>query len=252
MYPDLFGISGFSMTLMIIIGVIAAIVIILLYLKKVTYNKLDLLVCILATVIVGIIFAIIFENIYEAIKHSLYGQPQKWTWGMTFFGGLIGGVATFLLVYKLYYLKGNKPIMKELLTIAPCALTAAHAFGRLGCFLSGCCYGIPTNQWFGIQFPGMTNKVIPTQLFEMAFLFGLSILLGVAAFKEITNYTAVIYLISYSVFRFLIEFVRGDERGQLNGLSPSQYICIALFIGGLVLWYFYSTKIFAKEQVHES
>lgn len=248
MCPDLFGINGFSMTLMIVLGVITALVIIFIYFKKSNINYLDLLACILLTVVVGMISAILFENTYEAIKHALNNEPQAWTWGMTFYGGFIGGVITFLLLNRFYYEKNNPPVIKELLIIAPSALTAAHAFGRLGCFLSGCCYGIETESCIGVHFPHLPNKVIPTQLIEMCFLIVLSIVLGVMAFKKITNYTAVIYLISYSIFRFIIEFFRGDERGELQGLSPSQYICILLFISSFVLWYFYNKKLFPKKE----
>lgn len=248
MYPNLFGIEGFSMVAMILIGVIAAVIIVSIYLKRVKYSLIDFILCVLVTAFFGIVFGILFENIYEAIKISLAGGIPHWTWAMTFYGGLFGGVIAFLLMYKFYYRRSNPSIIKELLIIAPCGITAAHGFGRLGCFLSGCCYGIPTDAWFGIQFPGMAQKVIPTQLFEMIFLFILSIILGILAFKNITRYTMPIYMIAYAIFRFVIEFFRGDERGQLAGLSPSQYWCILLFVGAFVLIFFYKKKIFTKEQ----
>ena len=189
-----------------------------------------------------------FENVYEAIKHAIDNKPQAWTWSETFYGGLFGGVVTFLLVYRFYYLRNNPPFIKDILVIAPGAITIGHAFGRIGCFLNGCCYGIETEEWYGVLFPGHTHKVIPTQLFEMAFLFVLSAILIFMAFKKITLYTMPIYMVSYALFRFILEFFRGDERGQLAGLSPSQYWCIILFVGAFVLAYFYKTKIFPKEK----
>ena len=54
-------------------------------------------------------------------------------------------------------------------------------------------------------------------------------------------------MISYGVFRFIIEFYRGDERGQLQGLSPSQYWCIALLVGAIVLFFLYKKWIFKTE-----
>ena len=250
MYPNLFGLEGFSMTFMIILGIIASTVIVFLYLKKEKLEKnayLDLLVVIAATAFMGIVFAILFENTYEAIKHAIYNEPQKWTFGMTFYGGLVGGVITFLLMYRFYYLRHNPPIIKKMLIIAPGALAAGHAFGRLGCFLSGCCYGLPTDAWYGIQFVTTDTKVIPTQLFEMIFLIALSVILTVIAFKSLTYQTFPIYMVFYGIFRFIIEFLRGDERGQLPGLSPSQYWSIILFIGGIVFYFILKKYIFKQE-----
>ena len=137
---------------------------------------------------------------------------------------------------------------KKILVIAPGCVAIGHAFGRIGCFLSGCCYGIHTGTSLDINFPGI-GEHLPTQLIEMTFLFILGALLLVFAFKHYTNYTAVIYLFAYSIFRFVIEFFRGDERGQLVGLSPSQYWCIVLFLGAGLLIYLYKKKVFVKNEI---
>ena len=233
MYPDLFGISGFSMTFMIIVGVIAASILLFIFLNKkgVRSNSiLDLTIVIISAVFFGIVFSILVENLYEAIKHSVNGQEQKWTWGMTFYGGLLGGVPAFLLTYKYYYLRHNKPILKDIIVIAPASITLGHAFGRIGCFLSGCCYGIETDAANGVLFPGMEHPVVPTQIIESVFLFTMTVVLALFAFKFNFSYNFVIYVVFYGIFRFIIEFFRGDERGQLAGLSPSQYWCIVLIL----------------------
>lgn len=251
MYPNLFGISGFSMVVMIFLGVIAASTILFVYLAKNGVEKktfLDLSIVIIVTVIVGIVFAILVENIYEAIKASIYGVSPHWTWAMTFYGGLVPGIAAFILMYRFYYLRNNPPIFKKILVIAPACVAIGHAFGRIGCFLSGCCYGITTGTSLDVNFPDI-GPHLPTQLIEMAFLFILGALLLVFAFKHYTNYTAVIYLFAYSIFRFVLEFFRGDERGQLVGLSPSQYWCIVLFIGACLLIYLYQKKVFKKDEI---
>jgi len=250
MYPNLFGIEGFSYTLMLIIGVVFSIVVVALYLRKTKFNLLDLIICALAAVFFGIIFAILFENLYEAIQHAYYGQPQKWTWGMTFFGGLFGGVIAFFVTYRFYYRKHNSSILKEILIISPGAITLAHGFGRLGCFLAGCCYGKETDIG-GIIFPGMSVAVLPTQLYEMGFLFILSVLLIIFAFKKTTMYTMPIYMICYSIFRFIIEFFRGDQRGQIPGLSPSQYWCIVILLAGIVLIWLYKKYLFKRGDSNE-
>ena len=251
MYPNLFGIEGFSMVVMILLGVIAAIVLFFIYLNKSRkqVNYLDLMVVIIVTMLVGIVFAILFENIYEAIKHSINGEYAHWTWGMTFYGGLFGGVITFILMYRFYYLKNNEPIFDEILRIAPACIALGHAFGRIGCFLSGCCYGIETHTSIDVYFPFHNHSYLPTQLFEMGFLFLLAGVLAFLAFKKITNYTFIVYMLSYGTFRFIIEFFRGDERGQLMGLSPSQYWCILLVVGTIPLFFLLKNKFF-KEKEH--
>ena len=251
MYPNLFGIDGFSMVVMIFLGVIAASVIFFIYLAKNGVDKksfLDLSIVIIVTIIVGIIFAILVENVYEAIKASINGLSPHWTWAMTFYGGLVFGIPGFILMYRFYYLRNNPPIFKKILVIAPGCVAIGHGFGRIGCFLSGCCYGIHTGTSLDINFPGI-GEHLPTQLIEMTFLFILGALLLVFAFKHYTNYTAVIYLFAYSIFRFAIEFFRGDERGQLVGLSPSQYLCIILFLGAGLLIYLYKKKVFVKNEI---
>lgn len=250
MYPDLFGIESSTMGLLMAIGAILAVIVVFLYLKLRGLEKksyIDFFILHLATIFMGIVFAMLFENIYEAIKHALNNEPQAWTWSKTFYGGLFGGVLTFLLVYRLYYLKNNPPIIKKMLVIAPGAICLGHGIGRLGCFFNGCCYGIETDEWYGMQFPGHDHKVIPTQLFEMIFLLILAGILIFLAFKFDFKYTFIIYLPAYGVFRFLIEFIRGDERGQLNGLSPSQYWCILLILVAIALFFLYKKIIFNKE-----
>ena len=250
MYPDLFGVSGLSMVVMIFIGAIAASVLFFLYLNKNGVDRksfIDLMVVIVTTIFAAIIFAILTENIYEAIKASINGQIPHWTWAMTFYGGFAGGVVTFVLVYRLYYIKYNPPVMDHILRIVPACIALGHGFGRIGCFLSGCCYGIETHTCADIYFPIHDHAYLPTQLYEMGFLFLLAAALAFLAFKHITNYTMLIYLGAYATFRFILEFFRGDERGQLAGLSPSQYWCILMLLLIVPLYFFLKKRIFANK-----
>ena len=110
MYPDLFGVTGLSMGLMMAIGAIAAFILVFFYLNKNGLEKksyLDFTIVIISTLFFGILFAMLFENLYEAIKHSVNGESQAWTWSKTFYGGLFGGVVAFLLTYHFYYLRNN-------------------------------------------------------------------------------------------------------------------------------------------------
>ena len=238
------------MSILVALGIIAAFTVVFIYLKKFSLQKntyIDLAITLIATMLSGFVFAIVFENIYESIKNSVQNNPQQWTWSMTFYGGLFGGALAFFLMYKFFYLRINEPLLDKLLVIAPGAISLGHAIGRLGCFFNGCCYGKETDAWYGIMFPGFAHKVIPTQLIEMIFLLVLSGILLFLAFKYDNKYCLPIYLISYGFFRFFIEFIRGDERGQFGPLSPSQYWSIVILLVGLFFLILYLREPSKKE-----
>lgn len=252
MYPKLFGFLD-SYVLMIILGVAAAFFVVIFYLiKKCKAQRneiIDILLCAIVAVLAGVIFACLFENLYEFIQDP---KTYKWTWGLTFYGGLFGGVAAFLLMYFFFYKRHHDGIIKKILICAPAAITVAHAIGRIGCFLDGCCYGKPTDSWIGVKFPHLAEKVIPTQLIEAIFLFLLFAILMVLIFVLNFRYTFPVYMISYAIFRFIIEFYRGDERGAFIGIfSPSQIWCMILFAGGIALIFIYKYVIFKDGNIQE-
>lgn len=232
MLPDI-GIDLYP--ILLVIGVILSCVILEFYFKKIGMKKgvstnIELAVTISA--IAGIIFAILFQNLYDFIENP---KEYHWTFAMTFFGGLIGGGLTFFLQYFLYLKKKNPPFLKEVVKVAGACIPLAHGIGRIGCFLDGCCYGKETDSILGIKFTTTETKVWPTNLFEAIFLLILSAILLYLLFKKQSDFTMVIYLLSYGIFRFLIEFLRGDHRGSfIPGISPSQFWAILFFLGGVV------------------
>jgi phosphatidylglycerol:prolipoprotein diacylglycerol transferase len=190
----------------------------------------------------GVLFAILFQALYDL----------KWEWKLTFYGGLFGGVLGFLLTYFLFIKKDSTLRMDEVVKIAPPAITLAHAFGRIGCFLDGCCYGKPTDSWIGVKFPFLPEPVIPTQLIESGFLFLLTALLLVLILVFKFKYTFIVYLGSYSIFRFIIEFFRGDDRGNFLGIfSPSQVWSIFIWI--IIVPFFFVLKklVFVEKKPDE-
>ena len=135
--------------------------------------------------------------------------------------------------------------------VAPVAITIGHAFGRIGCFLAGCCYGKTTNTFLDMYFPSLDKSVLPTQLYEAIFLFILSGVLFFLLFKFNFKYTFVVYLTSYSIWRFVIEFFRDDPRGGfIPFLSPSQFWSILILLLIIPLFIFLKKKVFV-ESVHE-
>jgi len=114
--------------------------------------------------------------------------------------------------------------------------------------LSGCCYGKITDSWIGVTFQNVEGKRIPTQLIEAIFLFLLTAVLLIFAFKNITKYTMIIYIMSYAIFRFVIEFFRDDPRGVAFALSPSQIWCIVLFVLSIPCIFIFRKFIFSKNE----
>jgi len=231
MYPNLFGINDFSYALLIVIGIIGSFISIVAYLKHKGYENsviLDVLACTCFTIAIGFVGSVLFQNAYNLIKDP---SAFEFSLSMTFYGGLITGVIAFIVIFNLYVKKHSDIRIKEIAVVAPLCITVAHAFGRIGCFLAGSCYGKETDSWIGVDFPDL-GKRIPTQLIEALFLFILTGVLIFIIFKTSFRYTLHIYMASYSIFRFIIEFFRGDEArgGTLFGLYPSQIVCVLIWI----------------------
>ena len=203
----------------------------------------------IGAIAVGFFSSMLFQALYNYIENPSAGF--KIGESMTFIGGLIGGVATFLLVYWIARNKLHGRAV-DLLPIAPCCITIAHAFGRLGCFFGGCCYGKATDSFLGVKFPheyyrngklyvneDLLTPVHATQLYEAVFLF---IIFGVMLFlllKFDFKYNMSVYVISYGIFRFCNEYLRGDHRGELvAGISPSQFWSILMIVIGVALIFF--------------
>ena len=168
--------------------------------------------------------------------------------GMTFMGGLIGGVVSFLVIWNIYvYVIGPRTKLgwltsktmnaglSDALPFIPIGIAIAHAFGRLGCNFAGCCYGAPTDGTWGLACAAYDPTLrIPTQLFEMSFLFLLAGVMAFLYFRYKFNYNFGVYAISYGIWRFIIEFFRDDDRGALIlGLQPSQFWSIPMVILGI-------------------
>lgn len=141
--------------------------------------------------------------------------------GFVFYGGLFGA-----LIGNILFSKMKKYNLNDIMDFTIPAFVIFHAFGRIGCFLSGCCYGFKLSNPLVIGIAHL--NYFPIQLIEALFEF---VMFFVLIRKVSDGNKLKIYLISYSTFRFLIEFFRGDEaRGIWFGLSTSQWISIVIII----------------------
>ena len=258
MYPEpLFKIFSLEIdlyTICFMVGIIACFVFTYIAMKKSGYSSSardTILIIGVFAILLGLSFGVLVQSFYDFLANPSAGF--KITGKMTFLGGLLGGVIVYLGIYFLYVYVINprlkeKNIFKsdmnkgvwELLRFVPISITLAHGFGRIGCFFAGCCGGVETDMWFGVQFPGETVKEVPTQLFEAIFLFLISAVMIVLYFKFHFKYNMTVYLIGYGIWRFLIEFVRDDDRGAfIPGLTPSQFWSILMVIGGIAFFFVY-------------
>ncbi len=190
--------------------------------------------------------ATLFQATYNYIAHPEEGFNLGK--GFTFIGGLIGGIISFLVGYFLFRKKYKNRLI-DIVSMAPCCILVAHAFGRVGCFCAGCCYGKPTDSFFGVVFPEKAHlgPVHPTQLYEAGFLFLLFAICFLLLMKKKFRHNLSVYLIAYGIFRFLIEYLRADSRGELlPGISPSQFWSILMVVAGVgvyfLLEYFYKKR----------
>ncbi|MFA7576892.1 MAG: prolipoprotein diacylglyceryl transferase [Candidatus Muiribacteriota bacterium] len=147
--------------------------------------------------------------------------------GFVFMGGLVGGICGGFA----YVIVNKKDYRKFMDFVAP-IVPLAHAIGRVGCFLNGCCYGKATDTC-GIVFPNLGDglKRYPTQLFESFFLVFITIFtVWFDKKKKYNSQLFVIYIGLYSIFRFINEFFRGDYRGSVFNISTSQIVSVIMFI----------------------
>lgn len=160
--------------------------------------------------------------------------------GWVVYGGILGGLLAALIWCKWKKWK----FMDYFQVLMPC-VSLAQGFGRIGCFFAGCCGGVVTDAWYGIQFPATslawntTQKIIPTQLLSSAgdFLIFAFLMYNLKKGKHPED-TGAWYLILYSVGRFLIEFLRGDLiRGGIGPFSTSQFISLfVVVLGAYMIW----------------
>lgn len=238
MYPDkilgLFHLYG----LMIALGILACFGVLFYYgkKKKVEESFIDFMFYnAILSIVIGFGAAALFQATYDYIENPADGF--KFDGDITFIGGLIGGVITFLVAYWIFR-KRFKTRLVDVVSIAPCCILIAHAFGRIGCFFAGCCHGKETSGILGVQFPNLPNPVYPTQLYEAIFLFLLFGVCFLLVMKKDFKHNLSVYLVFYGIFRFLIEFLRGDDRGSLvGGISPSQFWSILMVVAGVGVYF---------------
>ena len=267
MFPTI-KIGIFSLPLFqlcIFLGLIAYIITVICITEKKEKVERKTVNQILVASALGIAALYIFAFVLNSIFHSI--KNEKITiGGITWLGGILFALPITAVLLHIFCTRKKGYALTYLNLIIP-ALVIAHAFGRIGCFFGGCCYGKITGGFLGISFPphslaahsqaaeGLIQHgewslpVYPTQLFEAAF----ELLLFTAMlifYKRLKNHFVETYCFSYGIFRFILEFYRGDNRGSVGfALSPSQVMSALLIILGVLLLLYHKNCIFKKLKI---
>ena len=250
---EIFGIQVKSYGLMIAIGIIVAATLFINKGKKKGFDEDSLLNLIIFAIIGGMLggkglFIITeFKNIIKEPSILL-----NFGYGFVIYGAIGGGALAMYL-----YCKRKKWNVIEMIDMTVPGLAIAQGFGRIGCFLAGCCYGAETTSPLGVEFPENSLApsgihIHPTQIYSSIFDFLLGFILLYYSKKERKNGKVMgLYLIIYSIGRFLVEFLRNDPRGNVGILSTSQFIAIFTLVLGIII--FNNHKIFkgAKKNIEE-
>lgn len=174
------------------------------------------------------------------------------TGGYVFYGGLIGGSISLFITLKI-----QKKNIFDYINIYAVVLPLGHAFGRIGCFVSGCCYGIEYNGPLSYTYSQAMDantplgvSLLPIQLIESFTLFIVFIILLLTYLKcNNKKLPSVLYCYIYPTLRFILEFFRGDRERGIWLLSTSQWISlfIILFISiTIIITKYNSRKIHNK------
>jgi phosphatidylglycerol:prolipoprotein diacylglycerol transferase len=178
-------------------------------------------------------------NGFYELKHDPLLFFRIWEGGLVFYGGFLFGFA-----FLVYYAHHKNVALLAITDALAAPLLLGQAFGRLGCFSAGCCYGRPTSCALGVTFTNPDSlaprfvSLHPTQLYSAAL--DLLLFAGLILFRPkllSRGASTVYYLIGYGVGRFFIEFVRNDDRGVVfMYLQPSQWISLGIIIFGVFLY----------------
>ena len=166
-----------------------------------------------------------------------------WRGGLTYYGGLIASS-----VFAYFFLRREKAPFWRVADMAGMTIPLGLFFGRMGCFLGGCCFGEVNKGPFGLSFPPWSPAseaqfrqgllatpslpslpVHPTQLYEALGSWFIALVASVAVHprKRFDGAVFLFFLSSYALLRFMLEYWRDDDRGSLLLFSTSQWISLA-------------------------
>ena len=187
-------------------------------------------------------------HVFVSERDRFFQNPlillKIWEGGLVFYGGLIAAVAV-----AFWYMRRNKLNFWVYADVFAPAIALGHAFGRIGCLMAGCCYGMPVGHkaWYSITFPDNPHSfappdipLYPTQLMEViGELIIFAILVILRRKKKFNGQLIATWMVLYAIMRALVEIFRGDvTRGFLiePWFSTSQFISLLIFTVGVIIY----------------
>ena len=192
---------------------------------------------------VGVVFGIIGAKLlfFITILDEIIADPGRMlplSDGFVVYGGIILGIVSAAI-----YCKKKGLVFLNYLDCSVPSIALAQGFGRIGCFLAGCCYGVEMDSPISVTFKHSAyapNQVplFPSQLVSSAFDFlNFAVLCVLLKRNKRPGRVGAYYLIFYSVGRFVIEFFRGDlERGNVGTFTTSQFISLFVAVIGILMF----------------
>ena len=244
MHNELFTIGNHTVTGY---GLCLALAIIAAYFTTeigIRYYKLNIdiaLPMVASAVIPGFIGAkllYLIQNLKEIIENpSILGNSI--VDGYVIYGGIIVAIPSVYICLKI-----KKVDILQYMDIGIASIAIAQCIGRIGCFMAGCCYGkyIADSHWYTITYTNSKYAVNNVELFPIQIVMSILDLINFIILcihnkkSKIKGATLTLYMITYGIGRFIIEFFRGDiDRGTVGILTTSQFISIFVAIIGILL-----------------
>ncbi|MBR7139163.1 MAG: prolipoprotein diacylglyceryl transferase [Lentisphaeria bacterium] len=222
------------------LGLLAATVILNSNRKYINMTKEQCSNAIIVALIAGVLGARIFYVVqfFDLYRDNLVEIIRIDRGGLVYYGGFILAVVALFVYSRIEKID----FVRMWDGFAP-ALAVAHTFGRIGCFLNGCCYGKPTEFFTGIAYPAGSDParrygeapLHPVQLYEAAENLLCAVLYFYLVRKAPRGVAVSSYFIIYGVLRFVNEFARGDHKLIWNLFTPAQLIGIVLITAGTIM-----------------
>ena len=240
MHPILFYVGPFPVTaygFMAAMGIIAGTAVVLREGKRLGYDVDTILDLALYMSVAGVVGSRLAYILLEWTWADFVAAPlavfHVWEGGLSFFGAL-----ALCLVVAAWYAKRKRIRLIHLGDLLALGVAAGYPFGRIGCFLNGCCHGQVTTGWWGVSVPFDHVLRHPTQLYSAGFGILIFVVLWLSRKrKPFDGYLMMLYLVLYGAYRFVIDFWRVSPETGLAGLTTGQAFSLAVvLVSLLVLW----------------
>jgi len=227
--------------LFVALGFLISTILILRDARKAGISQNTIFDCLMTVLISGLIGG---RLLYVVINWEYYLQyPARalmfYEGGLAFQGALLAAILSGIIVARIKKIS----FWKTADLIAP-YIALGQAIGRIGCFLNGCCYGKIVSSGWKVQFPGETVTRMPVQIYLSIGLFLLFfVLLKFRQKQFFSGSVFAMYLIAYGMFRFLMDYLRGDELVVISGIRLSQMISMGTFLCGVLIFIVLKNKM---------